>query len=396
MEHYAALDFNNLLALIDQESSNTNPKVTIYFSVPHASDFAMFGHAELRSLIQRAARRMTFAGATVDARLEIEASLYNLVTNPSLWEHRVDGYAIFASRETVRCYGLPREMRQVVVVSDSFYIRPLVPLLTIPHSFYVVEVSLGHVRLVRVMPQLLVEVPLVSAAHDRTSLEEKSIPIHNRNFHTSRITHGMSEAGIVVPHGGHEDQKHAQGKRYLQQAAHLIDQELRGEHVPIILVGTESARGHFAGYLNYKHVINNVEDLHVPDLPNHAARDASQLWQRCARIVQRWQSDSATSDSISEFYALEAVGRANHTAHEIRELATTGKVQTLLLCDAQTMDGNLTSEEHDENEAIIDTLRHGGNVVEVDSSRFHYQIGAILRQGAYLESVEEPSAATLS
>jgi hypothetical protein len=392
MEHHSSLDAKNLLEFIDTEASHPGPKISIFFSVPNASDFAMFGKADMRSLIQRAARRMTFSGALVESRLELEAALNDLVETPSLWENRVDGYAIFASNTAVHCYDLPSEVHRVVVVSDEFYIRPLIKMLAMPHTFYILQVSLGNVRLVRVMPQLVSEVPLGALPNDRASHDSDTTPVHDRNFHSALVTHGKSGASAMVPHGSHEDAKHAQGKRYLQHAAHLLDQLLNGKHVPVILIGPDSARGHFMHHAKYKNIISSSQELHLPDLPNHTARDSSHLWQECAKIVEGCQAGSNAENAISEFQALEGLGRTSHNAHDIRQLAVIGKIDTLLLGDSRTIDGVLSQEQYDENEAIINTLRHGGKVVEGDITHFDYPTAAILRAGAYAEMLEHDMA----
>src|SRR5215469_6101412 len=70
---------------------------------------------------------------------EIESLLepFNaLVEDGVFWLHTSDGLAIFRTLEMFSSYRLPYRFKERVVVSDHFYLKPLLPLLASGERFY--------------------------------------------------------------------------------------------------------------------------------------------------------------------------------------------------------------------------------------------------------------------
>ena len=114
MEQQRPIDMHSLLEMIEQESATLGPKITIYFSVPHASDFAIIGRAELKGHIHTVAKRLENLGAPAEFHQSILQKLRTLLTAEDLWTRRSDSYAIYCSASILRWYALPLPVRDDV------------------------------------------------------------------------------------------------------------------------------------------------------------------------------------------------------------------------------------------------------------------------------------------
>jgi len=401
MKHHSIVDFESLLELIKLESVNPGSKVSIYFSIPHESNFAIKGKAELKALIQKAARKMTFHGANVDMRLKIEASLESLIQNASLWEHRADGYVIFASSSILRYFVVPRTFESIASVGDEFDIRPLVPLLSYPEHFYAIEVSLGAVQLMRVLPDLVVPMQL-DCPESIDSFRSENVPIAERNFHTTRINHKGGNRGMVVPHGSSQDEKHNEIERYSALLAKAVDRALAvthdktaHDHVdhgragnPLIVTGAKDLVRHFLRHLKHQSTIVSMEDLKLPEIDQgsmKAMREAKSLWQRCAALYEESYSAREQQTALLAYRAFDGTGRTSHDLAEIEQYAEAGQISTLIVSES---DERFASDEVSSsgllNKAIIATLRNRGEVIEAAHHDWLNDVhtAAILRPGA--------------
>src|SRR5690349_9889960 len=79
-----------------------SPKVTILFSVPQGSDFAIVGHAELKGFIHELHTRLNDSKIRTDDRIAILKRLDSLLADQNLWKHRSESYGIFVSPEMAR------------------------------------------------------------------------------------------------------------------------------------------------------------------------------------------------------------------------------------------------------------------------------------------------------
>ena len=64
------------------------------------------------------------------------------------WQDQKAGLALFICEGFFRFYRVPIEMIELVVVSDRFHLKPLIPLLSEDHRFYILTLGQRDVRLV--------------------------------------------------------------------------------------------------------------------------------------------------------------------------------------------------------------------------------------------------------
>jgi hypothetical protein len=422
MKHHSIIDIENLLEFIELESSTKaldrslpSPKISIYFSMRHASDYAIVGKAELKGLIQKATRKMVALGTAQKTRLKIESSLETLLHNDSLWMHRSDGCVIFASANVLHYFVVPwmsdhPSFASIASVGDEFDIRPLVPLLSYPEHFYALEVALGGVHLMRVMPDLVVPMKL-DCPSSLEAFRSENTPVANRNFHTARLDqrpsggiHSGANRGIVVPHGSSQDEKHNEIDRYAALIARSVDRMLARIDNPLVVTGAKDLVRHFLRHLKHHNTMVSMDDLQLPEtdlsLPadngeakplghGQTVNRGQSIWQRCAKLYEESYAAREQQTALLAYRAFEGTGRTSHDLVEIEQLAQTGQISTLIVSEADDRFGSGDASSCGLlNKAIIATLRCHGDVVEAAHHGWlkDLQTAAILRPGAMLAS----------
>jgi len=90
---------------------------------------------------------------------EILAPAYEL-DNDEFWRHQNNGLAIFIAPNFFRYYRLPFNVKEEVVVSNRFHVKPLLPLISNNGRFYILAISQDIVRLLEATRYQINEIDL--------------------------------------------------------------------------------------------------------------------------------------------------------------------------------------------------------------------------------------------
>lgn len=370
MELERITDIHKLLEKLERDSLLPGYKVSLYVPLTHSSDYAIQGKAELKGLIQSAARKLTFAGASLEERLTLQYTLEATLTSQALWEHRACGIAIFASPDLLCFFVVPYEIASKAVAGEAHYFRPLLTLLSLPESFLVLELKLEDAHLMRVTPDRIVNFKL--SVQGLAGFRAQFTPVASRDFHTASASHSKGNHNGVVPHGGHEDARHDEVSQYLQSLAKSVDHALAGEAVPLIVTGPDADVGRFLKYLDYARVITDdaiLKNHHLDGRPATA-------WQQCFTLFERTRDPHELDTTLERYEALAGTDHIVEVSQEIASLARDGGVETLLL----GTDSLLDSDSAMTDVAILATLKHHGNVIEA-TTQLQTSCAAIVRPG---------------
>lgn len=375
MEHQTAIDTHNLLAMVEQESHTRGPKVTIYFSVPHSSDYAIIGRAELKGHIHTVATRLEEMGITAADRKYIIDALHTLPAQDELWKHRSESYAVFASPSVLRWYALQLPVKDEVHVGNDFHITPLIQLISLPEHYYLLEVSFGSPRMARVHPQFITPIPLDQVSALEASWEHEDL-VHDRAFHTS----GSSANGHhgTIPDGSSKDGDFRRRERFLKLLAGAVNDVLKHSLSPLVITGTDDLVARFYKHLHYPNIIISLERIPVPE-GSPMVLDTS-TWLACTKVY----SDRAAHPSIAETQLeyLRSEGRVTEDIDTIVSLSEVGGIMTLIVNEPANGASNSDHIESDLiNSALVRTLRHHGNVLASATNKSPTGLTALLRVG---------------
>jgi hypothetical protein len=120
------------------------------------------------------------------------------------WTHRTDGLAVFASLETFEVFELQRPVRELLVVADSFHVKPLIRIVQSADRYQILSLSRQKAKLYEGNRDALDQVELIGTP---STIGEALGENLARQPHQIIGTYGVKfGGGGKAPHHGHESQ----------------------------------------------------------------------------------------------------------------------------------------------------------------------------------------------
>ncbi|ACB52663.1 conserved hypothetical protein [Crocosphaera subtropica ATCC 51142] len=290
------------------------------------------------------------------------------------WEHQDLGLGVFLSPNFWQTYRLPISFEEVAIVSEHFYVKPLVRFINLNQPFYLLALSQNEVRLFKanrreIKGMELGDIPGSLAEALRYDDPEKQLQFHSGSG-------GNDNQPIYHGHGvGTTDNKN-DIRRYCQ----AIDNGLMSllpvdQHLPLMLAGVDYLISMYQDLSSYPNllkeaIIGNPERLLPQQLHEQALPILEKdLHQKQEQSIQNYQNKKGTSETSDR---LSTILRA----------AYNGQIDTLMLLENEQQWGQFDPNHYeldihsqrthhsDEllNLAAIQTLQQGGQVYLMDEN----------------------------
>jgi hypothetical protein len=161
---------------------------------------------------------------------------YGLLDDENFWSHLSDGLAVFISEDSFEYHILPVNFNPFVDVSNTFYLRPLIPLLNGEDRFFLLALSQNEVRFFEGTRYSISPVKiddLVPAnMEEALNIDEvgDALQAHSGNGQQAQVYHG---------HAPQSDQKRADLKAYFREVDNGLMKMLHDEQAPMILAAVD-------------------------------------------------------------------------------------------------------------------------------------------------------------
>ncbi len=355
--------------------------VSIYLPTHRTGTETQQDPIRLKKQLREAEKLLSSQGvSTRDVQTTLEPA-NKLLQDTGFWQHQSDGLAIFLSSNRVRLYRLPLNFKELTIVEDHFYIKPLLPIFTGDGHFYILALSQNHIRLLNGTHTSVNEVDIGQVAG---SLDE-ALPSDdhqvNLQLHTSGSVGGKIGDGSVTFHGQGSGSDES-AKNDLLRYFHLVDdglQEfLQGDGAPLVLAGVEYLLPIYKEANTYPNII----DLVIKGNPDLLS--AKELHKSAWRILEPlFQVAQEEAFALYKQLAGQASERAANTLERIIPAAIQGRVETLFVAAGVQQSGvfNPATNEieiHDKQEsgdehlldlAVVQTYLKGGTVYVVEPEK---------------------------
>jgi hypothetical protein len=230
-------DLESLAAVVADDGL---PCVSIYLPTVRAGDLHQ-NAVRLKNQLRAAEEELVAWPLRHRVAEELLAPARGLLEEAGFWTTPGDGLAVLRARDLFRALRLPVAFRELAVVEKRFHLKPLFQVFEDSGIFYVLTLSLNHVRLVR---------------GDRWSAEELDLGGVPKSFREAMgdLTRvfgpktgtaltgnalGVARAPIFHGHGSGEDDFKAEIRKYFQR----VDGGLAGlpidRSAPVVLAGVE-------------------------------------------------------------------------------------------------------------------------------------------------------------
>lgn len=359
------------------------PCVSLYLPTHRTITETGEDRIRLKNLIRESESRLEALGhRSSDARGLLEPAA-RLLEDDLFWKHLADGLAILISKDQFHAIRLPLRFPERVVVTDRFYLKPLLPLFTQDGRFYVLALSQNQLRLLEgardtVHEVNLQNVPKSLAEALKYDVLEKQLQVHGGGPRVGMF-HGHDPGSADFKENIH---------RYFQQVDKGLHELLREQHVPLVLAGVDYLLPIYREANTYPHL------LEKGITGNFDRVIASELHDQAWPIVQPHFSQ-ALDAALARYEKEMKVGKTFRHVEKLLPAAQYGRIDTLFVAEGTPIWGLFKSADdkvvvHPEvqpgDEDLSDiaamlTILNGGTVHPVPPARMpeRAKLAAILR-----------------
>ena len=315
------------------------------------------------------------------------------------------GAVILSSPEMHFKFDTEAEIAELVEVGDAFNLRPVLKLLNQKVEFYILAISQNHPRLIHCTESTSGEVGLPpSVPKNYLEFRETRQPDHTLDGRSAGGPSVGHMKGVLFGTSSDADNKDEYHHDYFRAIERGVTTMLSGSTTPLVAVAVEHELALYRSLNTYPHFVE-------PGV--HGAPDGlkgGEMHRRALELISRYRPDAIRRE-LEQFEKLAGTGHASSHAQEIVKAAYEGRVAHLFLQETAeyrgTFDDVRNKVKHHENgitplrdllnDAIIQTLQHGGNVtlLRADEIPHGVPVCAVLRypstelQAAMKENAEQ-------
>ncbi|MEH2415569.1 baeRF7 domain-containing protein [Nostoc sp.] len=377
--------------LIEQPKGNC---VSIYMPTHPAGPEVRQNPIRFKNLVREAEARLIDAGLTQEDAIALLEKSQEIDTQ-EFWEQIGQGLAIFISDNIFRYYSLPIDFQELVVVTDRFHIKPLLPILNGNGRFYILALSQQDVRFFEGTRYSVKELEVENLAKSLDEALQRDDTAKEGQFRIATSKGGtsntFSQPGTFHGQGSPDRDKHQEDiLQFFQTVDRALHDKLKLQKAPLVLAGVEYLLPVYRQANTYQHLMDeaitgNPEILSAQELHDQA-------WPIVEADFQK--SQQAVLEQFHELFGGDT-GKASNKLEEVVSAAYYQRVDSLLVAVGQQQWGlfDPTSETvylHPEKETgdedLLDfvaahTLLNGGTVYAVPFEEIPYStaVAAIYR-----------------
>lgn len=353
-----------------------NPSVSIFLPTHRAGKEIQQDPIRLKNLLTEAEKSLIAGGMrTPDAR-DLLAPASSLLEDGWFWRHQSDGLAIFLNQDLSRSYRLPLEFAELLVVSDNFHIKPLLPLISGDGDFYILALSQNENRLMEgtrygIDQVNLENVPESMAEALRFDLTERQLQYHTKSSPKGGQRDALYHGQGTVSNGEKEDIL-----RYFRQVNEGIQELLQNETAPLILAGVDYLLPIYHEANTYPHLIEtgiegNPEALSPQELHERAWEKVEPYFQQDIKKAVGRYKQVANSEQASKDLS-ETILTAFHGGVDTLFVRKNAQRWGHFDPESNTLDLHTSHQPGDEDlldTCAVHTYINGGKVYVVESDK---------------------------
>lgn len=375
MDLFSRADLRRLIEIRE------HPCVSLYMPTARAGRATQQAPIRSRNLLHRAEEELLALGVRRPEAEAVLAPIATLQRDDFFWSQQSNGLALFATREQFFRYRLPLGFDELVVVSDRFHVKPLLPMLQACGQFLILTVSQNRVRLLEATPSALsaftsdvlpedlagVLDPEVSQQALQLRTLRANVPAEDPRTHEA-IFHGPQGARM-------EPEIRDTLLEYFGRLNRALQEFLENETAPLVYVGVDYFYPLFKETNRYRHLL----DKPVPSNPD--GWSAEELHARAWDVV-RPHFEQQLREAIERYGEYAGHQRGTDDLQAIIVAVHEGRIDTLFAANDRhfwgTVEdtGRIVRRDADHpgvedviDRAVVETLLPGGQVYSVPADQ---------------------------
>lgn len=353
------------------------PCVSIYLPTHRKSRETEQDPIRLKNLLVEAEKQLVDSGLRSPIAQQMLQPAVELLDDFDFWQHQSDGLALFLSDDFLLGYRLPADFQELVVVTDRFHVKPLIPILSGDGRFYVLALSQNSVRLLHGTRFSISEVELEDVPESLAEALWANDVERQLQHHTSTSAGSMRDGRVMFHgHGVVKDHKKDNILRYFQQIDTGLQDVLGDDSAPLVLAGVDYLLPIYREANSYRNLLEesiegNPEEQSEKELHDNAWALVEPVFQTVQQEARARYADLIGTDRIST-----DIGNIVAGAHY-------GRVETLFVAVGAQRWGvfdpsSNTVQLHADpapgrqdllDVAAVETLVHGGTVYAVEPDK---------------------------
>ena len=320
----------------------------------------------LKNQLKEVKEKLTKKGLQTDVINKMTSPIQELIDDTGFWREQSDGLAIFIADDFYRKFTLPVYFKEFNYVSNSFYLKPLMPMFVGDGDFYLMTLELGNVTLQKCSKHGFTEIEIADLIPENKQdivgydYEQKSLQSHS----------GGAAGAMYHGHEAATGKRKNEIKRYFRAINDGLEEIFKDKKIPLLIASQDYL---FDIYKEVNSYGNLVQDNLKANLSATNIFEIHDLaWENMAPHFDRKRRAD-----IQRFLDEEGTGKTSNGINQIIANSIHGKIETLFCENKEDIYGNYTNEngeikvtvsENPEesislmNVAAINTFLQGGNV----------------------------------
>lgn len=269
------------------EEINENYCISIYMPAPAGGDNRNKSMLKLKNHATAIEKELEKIGLKPNEIEDYLNPINELIDDSNLWRHLDVSLAIFRNKEKFEYYSLPVEVEEFSLVSDTFYLLPLLQFFNKKDSFYIFSLSKKKNRLYQATQKEITEIETAadfpSTIYDSTGPDPASLDVNIRSV-GSRGSHGQTHF-----YGkGDFDVQQKKLRLYFEDINKALTDTIGVDGEPLVIATVESNFGHFKEHSSYKNIHPEFIEGNFDD------ENPSHLHERAKEILQAYFKEAKT------------------------------------------------------------------------------------------------------
>jgi len=276
----------------------------------------------LKNLVGSARKELEELGLKRSQIDNLLAPVAELKSDHDLLKSLDRGLAIFVSADRVFSYRLQREVDEVVVVTDRFHLKPLIPSVAGETTFHILAISQNRVRLLRGDRYGVAELTVSDVPSDMAqalAYDDREAQLHS---HGARKVGAGRVSATFHGHGGIKDTTGADLDRFLGMVASGVAKVIDDPKSPTVLAGVDELVSRFRAAKNSLALVDEAVK------GNSDTLDTAELHRRAWPLVEK-EFDRTRSSDVDWFEAHPDVVQSD--IGEVVSAAGDGRIECLFV-----------------------------------------------------------------
>lgn len=352
--------------------------ISIYIPTHKAGKEVINGQDAIlfKNQIQKAKAKLKERNFTEIQSKELLKPAYDLLEDRGFWREQHEGLAVFLNKDFFKMYKLPLHFEEFCMISSSFHLKKLLPLLNGNGLYYILSLNMNHIRIFQADKANIEELefdkdtPLSLDESMKYTEIQKSLQHHSGTGSGSSgaMFHGQAK-------GINRDDRKIFVEEFMRKVDNGINKLILDENVPLVLSGVEYLHPIYKEISKYQHIYEKGVEGSTEEM------SSSELHSKTWPLVEPFFS-SSLENYMQKYGDLAGTGKTSYDLKSIVPAAVNGRVEAIFITPEASQWGkyteqgaNLTIDLHDnfeENDdclvsmSAVETVLNGGKTYIVD------------------------------